>query len=65
MSIGKQMKTIREELGKTQKQMAKIIKVSEMQYNRYENGKATPSFKVLVRFASSFNKTLHIYPHNQ
>ena len=63
MTIGNQMRKVRKELDKTQEQMAKIMKIKTIQYNRYETGKSSPTYVGMKTFASKFGVTLHIYPN--
>lgn len=63
MTIGRQMFKVREELGKTQEQMAKIMEIKTIQYNRYETGKSSPTYEGMRTFARKFGVTLHIYPN--
>lgn len=62
MTIGKQMFKVRTEMGKTQEQMAKIMNIRTIQYNRYETGKSSPTYEGMKTFATKFRTTLHIYP---
>ena len=63
MTIGKQMFNVRTDLGKTQEQMAKIMGIRTIQYNRYETGNSSPTYEGMKTFARKFGVTLHIYPN--
>ena len=62
MTLGHQLKAIRTSVDKTQKEMAKMLTITEIQYNRIENDNSTPSYKLMQMFANKFRVTLHIYP---
>ena len=62
MTIGNQLKAKRVELLKTQKDMSKMLDITEIQYNRLENDHSTPSYKLMQKFANKFRTTIHIYP---
>jgi len=64
MTFKKQLLLIREGNGKTQREMAEILGITTMQYNRYENGAATPTFKMLQKIATKFQKIILIAPDN-
>lgn len=45
------LKEKRKEKKLTQEQMAKMLKISRIQYNRYENGKVLPKLNTLVKIS--------------
>lgn len=58
MAMGEKLKMLREKKGKTQAEMAEIIKVSPSSYNQYESGQKVPRDDVKVRIAEYFGKTV-------
>lgn len=49
------LKEIRKERGKTQKELATLINVSERLYQSYEYGKVIPSITVLEKLCKTLN----------
>lgn len=52
------LKKIREETGKTQKQVAKDLKINANTLCNYENENTEPKIEMLVKFANYFNVSL-------
>ncbi len=52
------LKELRKENKKTQEEIAKYLDTSQMNYNRYENGKAEPTIKTLCKLADYYNVSL-------
>lgn len=59
ISLGKAMKRIRAEAGKTQEEVAKVFNVSRTVYTKYETGKVRPNQEGLEAFAKKFNVSLN------
>ena len=57
--LGKRLKTLRETLGITQKELARTLGVSEMTIRRYEANKFQPDAEVLSKLAKAYNINLH------
>ncbi len=53
MNIGKNIKTIRENRGMSQKEVISIISMEAAQYSRIENGKTEPSISTLERITKA------------
>lgn len=51
------LKNIRKERGKTQKELAKYLGISERGYQNYELGQREPSLKVLIQLSDYFEVT--------
>ncbi|MDR0314345.1 MAG: helix-turn-helix transcriptional regulator [Oscillospiraceae bacterium] len=49
------LRTLREENGFSQHQVAKILQVHRSTYSYYESGKSQPPFSTLVKLANIFN----------
>lgn len=58
MSIGKRLKTLREEANLSQKQVADTLKMSKPIISQYESNQRTPSLKKLIRFSRFYNASL-------
>ncbi len=58
MKICENLKELRLENNLTQEQIAKILKVSRVVYNRYENGKREISVEFLIILADYYQVTL-------
>lgn len=58
MDIGKKLKELRIEKGITQAQIAQVLKVSRIVYNRYENNTRTISLELLSELADFYHVTL-------
>ncbi len=53
--LGKRLKTLREEKGITQQQLATVINLSQQTIGHYEVGRAKPDVDTLDRLADYFN----------
>ena|ERR1039458_8609032 len=51
---GKRIRQLREQMGKTQKEIAEMVGTTAPNMNFYENGKRSPSFDSIVKFAQFF-----------
>ena len=54
MQIGNKLKTIRQQHGKSQKEIAKSVGVAHSTYSNYENGNRTPNMSTLKRIADYY-----------
>ncbi len=52
------IRSARERLGKTQAQVAKEAKISEIAYQRYEYGKSNPCAATAIRIAEALGSTV-------
>lgn len=52
------IKTVREEKGITQSELAELLKISVGHMNKVERGVSTPSLKLAVRIAKTLESTL-------
>ena len=50
----KNLKKLRERDGYSQKEMAKILKVSQSAYSQYENGNSQPTIETMIKMANLF-----------
>lgn len=53
--IGRHIKTLREQRGMTQDELAQAIDVSRQRYNRIENGRVDISYTILEAIAEALN----------
>ncbi len=58
MSIYQRLKDLREDVDKTQEDIAKVIGTSQSYYAQYENGKRAIPFERVVVFAEYYNVSL-------
>ena len=58
MSIYLRLKDLREDAGKTQEDIAKVIGTSQSYYAQYENGKRAIPFERVVVLAEYYNVSL-------
>lgn len=56
--IAERIKQLRISQGMTQKQLADVLKVSEVSLQRFEYGSARPSLDTLIALADYFNVSL-------
>ena len=54
MQIGNKLKAIRQQHGKSQKEIAKSVGVAHSTYSNYENGNRTPNMSTLKRIADYY-----------
>lgn len=54
----KNLKTLRDEAGLSQRQLAEIIGVSQQSINKYENHNIEPDIDTLIRIADYFNTSV-------
>ena len=60
MTLHKELKRVRKECGKTQKEFAKLIGVSREHYCSIETGRSTPTLDLLKKVDSVTGKQLVI-----
>ena len=58
MEFSKNLKNLRVEMGKTQKEFSVIINVSRLTISHWENGYSEPSISQLIQLADLFSVTL-------
>lgn len=58
MSIGERLKTLRQDAGLSQKQVAETLKMSKPIVSQYESNQRTPSLGKLMRFSRFYNASL-------
>ena len=56
--IGKQLRTLRESVKYSQKEIAKMIGTSQVSINRYENGVGSAPLKTLLWYAEHFDVSM-------
>ena len=54
----RKLRTLREERGLTQKQVAEIVNMSQTGYNQYEIGKNDIPTKILIQLAKFYNTSI-------
>ncbi|MGM0111062.1 helix-turn-helix domain-containing protein [Enterococcus sp. DIV0187] len=59
--LGNMIKQLRKENGLTQKELAKMVHVSQQAIARYESQKAEPTFDVLVDISEAFGVPIHYF----
>lgn len=57
-TVGSRLKTLRNGMGKSQKQMAEMVGVTQSTINRYENNESEPVYRVLLWYADTFDVSL-------
>lgn len=62
--ISKQIKTLRDSCNLSQERFGKKIGVSGKTISAYENGRATPSLKILNAISKTYNTNLFPAEHN-
>ena len=58
MQIGKKLKELRLADGLTQQQLADELKISRVNYTRYETDKARPDYETLIKIADFYDVSL-------
>lgn len=58
VKLGKKLKELRNEKGLTQQQVADMVKISRVNYTRYETDVSNPDFDTLVALADLFDVSL-------
>ena len=58
MTFYENLRTIREDRGYTQKQIADILETTRQYYSDYENGKREPSLDMLNKMSEYFNVSI-------
>lgn len=56
--LSKNLKKLREGMGLSQERLAKKIGIGRPRYSRYEEYRAEPNIKLLVKFSELFNVTI-------
>lgn len=54
-TLGGKLRALREESGRTQREMAELLSVNRVSYTQYENDKRTPPPDTLKKIADIFN----------
>lgn len=57
MSVGKNIRTIRKERGLTQKELGKLLGVSQAAIGQFENANANLQFETVAKIAKALNTT--------
>ena len=52
------IKSLRVAMGKTQKEVAEAVGLTQFTYSNYESGKTQPDFDMLIRLADYFHTTV-------
>ena len=63
-TIGKKIKKARKQIGLSQKELAKHLKVSDKTVSSYEVGRAVPSFKTLQEIGQVVHKPINYFGEN-
>lgn len=58
IQIGKKLKELRLAYNLTQQQLAEELKISRVNYTRYENGKVRPDYETLIKLADFYDISL-------
>ncbi len=61
MSLGEELKQLREDLGLTQKDIATAIGIKRTTYNSYENSKTVPKYDVVKKIAKFYELSVKNY----
>lgn len=56
--FGIRLRESRERLGMSQAQIAKELGISQSSVSQHEKGAATPSFKIIIRYADYYDVTM-------
>lgn len=64
-SLGHKIKSSRVAAGYSQKELAKVLKVSDKSISAYEVNRAQPSLKMLRKIASTVNQPLSFFTENE
>jgi transcriptional regulator with XRE-family HTH domain len=54
MNFGQRLRKLRDEKGDTQKELGKVLNVSESTIGMYERGEREPNFETLIKIANYF-----------
>ena len=65
MNLGEALKSLREELGLTQKEVAAAIGIKRTTYNSYENSKSMPKYDVMEKIARFYELSLKSYSEEE
>ena len=52
--FNEKLKLLRKTEGYTQKEMAKLLEIDPINYQRYEYGKVSPNYKIVKKLCSAF-----------
>ena len=58
MTFPERLKTLRDDKGFTQQQLAEVLNITISSVSRYENGSRQPSIEVLIRMADVLNVSI-------
>lgn len=58
MNIGKKLKELRKNYNLTQGELAEKLKISRVNYTRYENGKVRPDYETIIKIADFYDISL-------
>lgn len=56
--INEKLKILRKAEGLTQEKLAEKLKISRVNYTRYENGSVRPDYETLIKIADYYNISL-------
>ena len=56
--VGQRLRELRESIHLSQMKFAHLFEISQSSVNRYENGDASPSFELLLKYAEYFDVSL-------
>ena len=56
--LGNRLRALRESIGISQAKFADVIGSTQSSINRYENGQATPTVKLLLKYADYFDVSM-------
>ena len=56
--LGSRLRSLRESIGLSQAKFANVIGTTQSSINRYENGQATPTVKLLRKYADYFDVSM-------
>ena len=63
-NIGKRLKKARKEIGLSQKQLAKALRLSDKAISAYEVGRSTPSFETIRKISKIIHKPITYFDQN-
>lgn len=58
MNLGKKLKELRTSFGLTQAELSEKLKISRVNYTRYETGKIRPDYETVIKIADFYDVTL-------
>ena len=63
-NIGKRLKKARKEIGLSQRQLAKALRLSDKTISAYEVGRSTPSFDTIRKISKIIHKPITYFDQN-